>query len=407
MIRRREFITLLGGATAWPLAARGQQGNRVRRIGVLMPGDENDPVRKTRLSAFALALAALGWTDGRNVRMDLRWYGGDINRIRALAAELVSLQPDIVLANGTPETVALQRETRTIPIVFATAIDPVATGIVARLNQLGGNVTGFANLEASLGGKWLELLSEIAPGLKRAAIMFNPDGAPVTAFMSSLETAAQSLKVVAIAAPVHSDVEIETAIIALGREPGGGLVVMPEVFTEAHRAPIIMAAARNGVPAVYGISEFARDGGLLSYGVDQVDILRRAASYVDRILRGEKPGDLPVQLVLLKRSNMNQSVSQCRVMSVLRNTAMSVELSGAGSPFFLSSQAFLFAEVVRVAAGLFGWKPPRAASLSEWPAACDARLYGRTCESTTRARAYRSNSRLRMQALSRCPGRRP
>ena len=196
---------------------------------------------------------------------------------------------------GTPATVALQRETRTIPIVFANVGDPVASGIVARLDRPSGNITGFANLEASLGGKWLELLSEIAPGLKRAAIMFNPDALPVSAYMPSLETAARSLKVVPITAPVHSDVEIETAIIALGREPGGGLVVMPDAFMIAHRAPIISAAARNNVPAVYALSDFARDGGLLSYGVDRVDTFRRAATYVDRILRGAKPGDLPVQ----------------------------------------------------------------------------------------------------------------
>jgi putative ABC transport system substrate-binding protein len=261
-----------------------------------MSGDENDPVYKSRLSAFTQALAGLGWTDGRNMRMDLRWAGADINRIRALAAELVSLQPDIVLANGTPETVALQRETRTIPIVFASAADPVVSGLVARLDRPGGNITGFATMEASLGGKWLELLSEIAPGLKRAAIMFNPDMGTASVYMPSVETAARSLKVALITAPVHSDVEIETAIIALGREPGGGLVVMPDFFTTAHRASIILAAARNNVPAVYNQSDFVKDGGLLSYGPDQVDNWRRPATYVDRILRGAKPGDLPVQL---------------------------------------------------------------------------------------------------------------
>jgi putative ABC transport system substrate-binding protein len=174
--------------------------------------------------------------------------------------------------------------------------DPVASGVVPRLNQPGGNITGFAFLEASLGGKWLELLSEIAPGLKRAAIMFNPDMATASAYMPSLETAARSLKVPSDIAPVHSDAEIETPIVALGREPGGGLVIMPDLFTVNHRAPIILAAARNNVPAVYSISEFARDGGLLSYGPDRVDPYRRAAGYVDRILRGEKPGDLPVQV---------------------------------------------------------------------------------------------------------------
>jgi len=294
-MKRRDFITLLGGAAAaWPLAARAQQ-ERMRRIGVLIGGDENDAAYKARIPAFTQALAGLGWTEGRNVRIDLRWGGGDTNRMRALAQELVGLQADIIATNGTPATVAVQRETRTIPIVFANVGDPVASGIVARLDRPGGNVTGFAILEATVGGKWVELLSEIAPGLKRAAIMFNPDTAPVSAYMPSLETAARSLKVEPIPAPVHSDIEIETAIIALGREPGGGLVVMPDAFMNSHRAPTILAAARNNIPAVYAFSETARDGGLLSYATDRVDTFRRAASYVHRILRGEKPGDIPVQ----------------------------------------------------------------------------------------------------------------
>jgi putative ABC transport system substrate-binding protein len=292
-MNRREFITLLGAAAAWSLAARAQQGDRVRRIGVLMSGDENDPEQKRRLSAFTQALADLSWTDG-NV-MDLRWIGGNINRIRALAQELVGLQPNIIVTPSIVATVAVQRQTRTIPIVLAGVGDPVAGGLVERLDRPSGNITGFGILEASLGGKWVELLSEIVPGLKRVAIIFNPDTAPVSTYMPSLETAARSLKVVSITARVHSDVEIETAIIALGREPGGSLVVMPDIFTSAHRAAIILAAARNNVPAIYPVSYYVRDGGLLSYGVDVVDTYRRAASYVDRILRGEKPGDLPVQ----------------------------------------------------------------------------------------------------------------
>jgi putative ABC transport system substrate-binding protein len=297
MMRRRHFIKLIGGAAAtWPNLAHAQQPARMRRIGVLMWGEENDPVLKTFVSAFVQALTSLGWTDGRNVRMDLRWHGDDTNRIRTLAQELVGLQPDVILTGATPATAALQRETRTIPIVFASVADPVASGIVARLDRPSGNITGFGILEPSLGGKWLELLSEIAPGLKRIAIMFNPDTAPASAYMPSLETAARSLKVASIVALVHSEVEIETVINALGREPGGGLVVMPDVFTDEHRSPIILAAARNNVPAVYHMSAFARDGGLLSYGADRVDTFRRAASYVDRILRGAKPAELPVQL---------------------------------------------------------------------------------------------------------------
>jgi putative ABC transport system substrate-binding protein len=199
-LRRREFIAGLGGVAAWPLAARAQQGDRVRRIGVLSPNDENDPESKRRLSAFTQALADLGWNDGRNLRMDLRWAGDDINRIRALAQELVGLQPDIILTFGAAATVALQRMTRTIPIVFAGAVDPVASGIVERLDRPSGNTTGFGILEPSLGGKWLELLSEIAPGLRRAAIMVDPDAGIASAYMLSLETAAAALKVVLIIA---------------------------------------------------------------------------------------------------------------------------------------------------------------------------------------------------------------
>jgi putative ABC transport system substrate-binding protein len=294
-VKRRTFIAGIGSAAAWPVVARGQQGDRLRRIGVHIGGDENDPEGRRRYSAFTQALADLGWTDGRNVRIDLRWGGGDTNRIRALAQELVSLQPDIIVTNTTAATVALQQETQTIPIVFANVSDPVASGMVARLDHPSGNITGFADYEASLGGKWFELLSEIAPGLKRAAIMFNPDTTPVSTYMPSFETAARSLKVVLIIAPVHNDVEIETAIVALGREPGSGLVVVPNTFMGVHRAPIILGAARHNIPAVYWVSDFTRDGGLLSYGADQVDIYRRVATYVDRILRGAKPGDLPVQ----------------------------------------------------------------------------------------------------------------
>jgi putative ABC transport system substrate-binding protein len=295
-LRRREFIAGLGSAAAWPLAARAQQGNRVRRIGVLMPLDQNDPEGKPRISAFTEALAALGWIDGRNVRIDLRWAGPDINRLRALARDLVSLQPDIILTSGTPATAAVQRETRTIPIVFANVGEPVASGIVARLNQPGGNITGFGTFEPTLGGKWLELLSEIATGLKRAAIMFNPDTAAASTYLPSIETAARSLKIAPIIAHIHSDADIETAIIALGRKAGSGLVVVPDGFMNSHLVPIILAATRNNVPAVFWSSSFARDGGLLSYGPDPIDNHRRAATYVDRVLRGEKPAELPVQL---------------------------------------------------------------------------------------------------------------
>jgi putative tryptophan/tyrosine transport system substrate-binding protein len=314
-----KFIAGLGSAAAWPLAARAQQGDRIRRIGVLMGGVESDPLASPNFSAFTRALAGLGWADGRNVRMDLRWGGGDNSRIRASAQELVGLKPDIILALGTAAAVALQPETRTIPIVYASVLDPVASGMVERINQPGGNITGFALFEPTLGGKWLELLSEIAPGLKRAAIMFNPDLPPGSIFMPSFEAAARSLKVVPITAPVHDDVEIETAIIGLGREPRGGLVVMPDAFANNHHASIMLAAARNNVPAVYNSPVRARDGGLLSYGIDPVDISRRAASYVDRILRGEKPGDLPVQFPVKYEMAVNLKTAKALGLTIPPN----------------------------------------------------------------------------------------
>jgi putative ABC transport system substrate-binding protein len=318
-MRRREFIAGLGAAAVWPLAARAQQGERVRRLGWLMWGDENDPTLKPYVSAFTRTLADLGWTDGRNVRMDFRWTpGSDINRIRALAQESVSLQPDIIVTAGTPATTALQRETWTIPIVFVNVADPVGSGLVAALNQPGGNITGFAGWEATLVGKYVELLSEIAPGIKRVAIMFNPDTAPVSVYMPSFETATRSLKVTPINASVHSDVEIETAIIALGREPGSGLVGMPDIFMGAHSGAIISAAARNKVPAVTG-EDFARDGGLLSYGPDPVDIFRGAATYVDRILRGAKPGDLPVQFPVKYRMVVNLRTAKALGLTIPPN----------------------------------------------------------------------------------------
>jgi putative ABC transport system substrate-binding protein len=325
-MRRREFIAGLGSAAAWPLVARAQQDDRVRRIGVLMPYDENDAAAKTLVSAFKQALADLDWTDGRNVRIDLRWSGGDIYQTRQLAQELVGSQPDVILASSTVATNAVQRETPTIPIVFASVADPVVSGgIVERLDRPGGNVTGFASLEASLGAKWLELISEIAPGLKRAAIMFNPDTFAASAYVPAFETAARSLKVVPIITPVHSDVDIETTIIALGREPGGGLVVIADLFLATHRAPIILAAARNNVPAVYALSEFAREGGLLAYSVDRAELFRRAASYVNRILRGEKPGDLPVQFPTKFEMVVNLKTAKALGLTVPQSILLSAD----------------------------------------------------------------------------------
>jgi len=298
-MRRREFLSVLGAAAAWPLAARAQQTDRVRRIGVLMGYDEADPEAKALLSEFTQGLSELGRTDGRNLRVDVRWAPGRTDLMHTVAKELVNLQPDVILADSTPVTAALKRETLTIPIVFAAVADPVGSGFVASLPRPGGNITGFGSLETgSMASKWLELLTGIAPGIKRAVMMFNPETAPYikSYVLPSFEAAARSLSVAPIAAPVHSDAEIEMVITELAREPGGGLLGMPDNFVEIHRALIISLAARNNVPAVYQTPVIARDGGLLSYGADFQDIFHRTARYVDSVLRGTKPSELPVQL---------------------------------------------------------------------------------------------------------------
>jgi putative tryptophan/tyrosine transport system substrate-binding protein len=296
-MRRREFITLLGGAATWPFAARAQQPERTRRVGVLMTSDESDPLAKVWLSGFIQGLQELGWTDGRNVQMYVYWAAGNVDRMRTFAKELVRLQADVILAHNSPATAALQRETQTIPIVFVIVSDPIGQGFVATLARPGGNITGFVFIEATMGGKWLELLTEIAPSVRRVAAMSNPDTAPSRGsyVLPSFEEAAQSLKVEAITAPVHSDAEIETVLTSLGRERGGGVIIMPDPFMVEHRPLIISLAARNNVLAVYNGPYFVREGGLLSYGPNEADIFRRATPYVDRILRGAKPADLPVQ----------------------------------------------------------------------------------------------------------------
>jgi putative tryptophan/tyrosine transport system substrate-binding protein len=280
------------------MAARAQQTERVRRVGVLMGADETDPQRRAWLSAFTQGLAELGWTNGRNLRMDVRWAGDNIDRIRTLAKELADQQPDVIFSHTTPVTAALQRQARTIPIVFVFVGDPVGEGFVVGLPRPGGNITRFIPQEAAMAGKWLELLTEIAPGVKRAAAMFNPDTEPFVRryFLPSFEAAAHSLKVAPITASVRNDAEIEQVMTSLGREPRGGIVLMPDAFVQVHRATIISLAARYNVPAVYQLSLFVREGGLVSYGTDGADLFRRAASYVDRILRGTKAADLPVQL---------------------------------------------------------------------------------------------------------------
>jgi putative tryptophan/tyrosine transport system substrate-binding protein len=296
-MNRRKFIAGLGSAVAWPLVARAQQGDRVRRIGVLWSLSEIDPIAKSIHSALTEGLAELGWTEGRNVRIDVRWAGASVDRAHAYAKELVGLQPDAILADSTPQTAAIQRETSTIPIVFVAVSDPVGSGFVASLPRPGGNITGFAWVEPTMGGKWLELLTEIAPTVKRVVAMFNPDIAPYVPsyYLPSFDAAVRSFKMVSSVVPVHTDAEIEMVMTSLGREPKGGLVAMPDNFMIDHREAIISLAAQYKVPAIYFMSSFSRDGGLLSYAPDNFELDRRAATYVDRILRGAKPAELPVQ----------------------------------------------------------------------------------------------------------------
>jgi len=299
LYNRREFMTLLGGAAAaWPLAARAQQGDRVRLLVAMMGGRnaDTDPEGRAWFMAFRQALQELGWVEGRNFRADYRWPAGDLDRMRAIAKEFVDLKPDVMFAGNTPSVVALLRETHTIPIVFTNLSDPVGTGVVGGLASPGGNATGFAAYEYSLAGKWLEILKEIAPTVRRVTLLFNPETAPYAPYyLSFIKTSAPAFGVEANAASIRSISEMEAAIEAQARAPGGGLIVLPDTFTFSNRAPLIALAARHRLPAVYAVRGPAIDGGLLSYGPDTVDLYRRAAAYVDRILKGEKPADLPVQ----------------------------------------------------------------------------------------------------------------
>jgi len=301
-MRRREVIALVGGAAAvhvlGPFVVRAQQPDRMRRIGVLMGYIESDPDAKVLVRTFVEALAEIGWIEGRNLQIDLRWAAGDVEKMRSFAKELVAARPDLLLASTTPVIAALQRETRTIPIVFVIASDPVGDGFVASLARPGGNTTGFINLEATAGGKWLELLKEAAPRVSRVAVMFNPDTAPGGGnyFLPSFEAAARALAVKPIVSPVRSEAEIEAGISALAREPGGGLVVTSDGFMRVHRHAINALTARHKVPAVYGSRVHALEGGLIGFGPQSVDLFRRAAPYVDRILRGTSPSELPVQV---------------------------------------------------------------------------------------------------------------
>ena len=295
-MRRRDFITVIGSAAAWPLIAVAQQSDRMRRIGVLMGFAESDPEGQALVAAFREGLQQLGWTEGRNVRIDYRWTALDKELMQRFAKDLVALQPEVILTQSTPATAVLLQQTRTIPIVFGLLADPIGSGFVASFPRPGGNVTGFVTMQPTMGGKWLELLKEIAPRTARVAALFNPATAPYAEYwLNPFKAAAASFAVQAIVASVYDASELESVVAAQAHEPDGGLIVMPDTFMNEHRSEITSLAARYHLPAVYPYRAFAESGGLLSYGDVLVDNFRRAASYVDRILKGEKPSELPVQ----------------------------------------------------------------------------------------------------------------
>jgi putative ABC transport system substrate-binding protein len=294
-MKRRAFIAGLGGAAAWPLMARGQQSERMRRIGVLMNVAADNPRGQAGVAAFQQVLQQLGWSDGRNVRIDTRWGANDIDLDRKYAAELVALAPDVILASSTPSVTALQHVTRTLPIVFVQVADPVGAGVVDTLARPGGNTTGFMNFEYSLSGKWLEFLKQIAPSVTRVAILRDPANPAGIGQFSSIQAAAQSLGVEVRPLTARDAAEIERAVAAFARLANGGLIVTPSAGNAVHRELITTLAARYKLPTIYSDRLNVTEGGLISYGPDRVDQYRRAASYVDRILKGEKPADLPVQ----------------------------------------------------------------------------------------------------------------
>jgi putative ABC transport system substrate-binding protein len=294
-LARRDFIAALGGAAIWPLAGYAQQAEHMRRIGVLIAFPENDPNTQALVTDFAQALGRFGWVEGRNIRTDYRFAAGDPALFKTYAAELVGLSPDAILATTPPAVAALREQTRTIPIVFVLVIDPVWLGFVQSLARPGGNITGFSAYDAPIMGKWLQLLKEIAPGVMRVAVIFNPDTAPFAPlFNRAIQAAAPSFGMTVTLAPVHDDAAIEETIATQAREPGGGLICLPESFNIRHRDVIIAAAARHTLPVI-GPPAFPRAGGLISYSFDSLDLFAQAASYIDRILNGASPADLPVQ----------------------------------------------------------------------------------------------------------------
>jgi len=295
-MRRREFLSIVCGAAAWPRGARAQRAGTVRLVGVLMGYAASDQAAQSLVTTFRDTLAKLGWQEGTNLRIEVRWSAGSEDKVRTFAKELVDLRPDAILGRGTPETIALARETRTIPIVFAAVSDPIGNGFAASLTHPGGNISGFTNVESTVGGKWVELLKEIAPHTTHVALLFNPATAPpVQFYMPSIQAAATSFAIRVSTAPIHATDGIEDVIATLARDPGGGLIIMPDTFNLTNRGLIIALAARYGVPVVSNNPIFAESGSLISYGVDFTELFRKAAGYIDRILKGASPADLPVQ----------------------------------------------------------------------------------------------------------------
>jgi putative ABC transport system substrate-binding protein len=315
-LRRRELMMLLGGAVVWPLATRAQQGERMRRVGVLVALAEGDPETKARVAKFREQLERLGWSEVRNVRIDLRFAGGSSDQFSKLAKELVALQPDVIVAHSTPVAAALQRETRTVPVVFVNVSDPIGAGYVAGLARPGGNLTGVLHYEPGIIGKWLAMLKEIAPHLARAAFVTNPKTTAYDYFRGAAEAAAPSLAIEVVPTLVSDAAEIEHAIESFARRPNGGLIVPPDTTIVAHREVVVALAARHRLPAVYPFRLYVAAGGLMSYGTHQVDMFGQTASYVDRILRGANPADLPVQAPTKYQTTLNLKTAKALGLDV-------------------------------------------------------------------------------------------
>lgn len=316
-MRRREFISFVGSMVACPVAVRAQQG-RFRRIGVLIPLAESDAEAQTEVAAFRDELQRLGWIRGRNVELEIRWAAGDVEKITAYAKELVALQPDVIVSRTTPATAALLQQTHTIPIVFIGPSDPVGAGFVTSLARPGGNATGFTNVEASLGGKWVELLKELNSSIVRIGVLFDPKTAPDNGlfYLRQIQNAARSIAAEPVAIPIHDAVEINRAVDLFARDPNGALLIQPDVATHNNRALIFSLAARHHLAAVFAYPYYVSEGGLAAYGVDVVDLYRRAAAYVDRILRGERPDQLAVQAPIKFQLAINLKTARAIGLSV-------------------------------------------------------------------------------------------